>query len=514
MTKAHVIVHSRLHVEEVSTLHPDFAADLRAQFTHANPEHERWSTLPPNVRRWKPEPRRTIATWRDELGDVLSLPRGGTVQLRAVAKAHGVVLEFDDRRSSGDIPAWDRVLRHDLNLFAFQEEMVIAALKYENCLLRAPCGAGKTSVGVAIAARVGVSTLIVVPSTRIFDEWVKRLGFELGLMPDEIGWFGRGKKRIRPITVATIDTLKRHVAEVAPMFGCVIFDEVHRAPAASYYPAIDALPCCYRIGVSADEKRKDRMHGIGYDLFGAVAVDVDQELLYEQGVVYPVAVRLVPTSFKAPWYTRLSDQAKRNPAAYKRLLDQIVDDDARTRIAVQLAADACVRRPALVFSHRVQHCASMRAEILSALSKVAPDLRVGVVLGDPVYKAESDETVAGLQAGTHRCGVGTYQSIGTGIDLPGVEVGVAVTPILANRQNFRQVRDRLCRVDRRPGATKRHAVLYVLWDADVLGERPLRNAFAWNGGRVEVLDGDDWIDGREYLHRRAPDMSLLPGGAQ
>jgi hypothetical protein len=194
-------------------------------------------------------------------------------------------------------------------------------------------------------------------------------------------------------------------------------------------------------------------------------------------------------------------------AKYLRLLEEMVADAPRTAFAVDLAAEAASTHPTLVFSHRVEHCAKMRADILVAVRHVH---RVGVVLGDQAYAAESRETVEGLKSGTYRCGVGTYQSIGTGVDLPSVESGVAVTPVLANRQNFVQVRDRLCRVDRRPGATKRSATLYVLWDRNVFGDRPLRNAVAWCAGRVQVLDADEWVDGREYL-RRGDDYSLIGG---
>lgn len=520
MKPIRVLVDSRLRVERASLLPAPLEDDLCAEFTHPNPAHEQWLASAPRVRKFKPEPPKTIETWARGADDALTLPRGGADRLRSILAEHGLRPEFFDQRSQGTQAPWayGRSLKHDLKLFAFQEEMVEAALKHQNCILRAPCGAGKTSVGIAIAARVGVSALVVVPSTRIFDEWVKRLGFELGLAPDEIGWFGRGKKRIRPITVATVDALRRHVAALAPLFGCVIFDEVHRACANSYYPAIDALPCKYRIGISADERRKDRKHGLNYDLFGKVVVDVPQELLFEQGVIFPVDVRLVPTDFEAEWYVKLKDQDKRRPDLYKRLLDEMVADDQRTRIAVTLAHHEVCARPTLVFSHRVEHCARMRADILEEVGAVG--IRVGLVLGEKVYQAESDATVAGLQSGTHRCGVGTYQSIGTGVDLPAVESGVAVTPILANRQNFVQVRDRLCSVDRRPGATKRGATLYVLWDRKVFGDRPLRNAVSWCRGRVEVLDdrpygyagvqAQTWVDGREYL-RREDDYSLIGG---
>jgi hypothetical protein len=84
--------------------------------------------------------------------------------------------------------------------------------------------------------------------------------------------------------------------------------------------------------------------------------------------------------------------------------------------------------------------------------------------------------------------VGTVQSIGTGIDLPAVDRGIATTPMHSNKQQAGQMRGRLCRVDRSPNARKTDSILYVLWDRKVHGLVPLRNWLRINDGNVTIYD--------------------------
>ena len=93
---------------------------------------------------------------------------------------------------------------------------------------------------------------------------------------------------------------------------------------------------------------------------------------------------------------------------------------------------------------------------------------------------------------------GTVQSLGTGIDLPSVEVGVLATPIGNNRQLYGQIRGRLSR----PGEGKRPG-LYVLWDHKVTGVATLRRMLEWNTA-VQVRDlSGVWRDGRAVLKEMA-----------
>lgn len=149
----------------------------------------------------------------------------------------------------------------------------------------------------------------------------------------------------------------------------------------------------------------------------------------------------------------------------------------------------------MLFSHRVEHCRRLEADVRRRLA-VSADA-TGLLLGGAGNEAEFARTRAAFKDGSAVFAAGTYQAIGYGMDLPSVARGVATTPIHSNRSFFGQVRGRLCRRSEKTGKTD--ARLYVLWDVGVYGRRPLENMCRWNK-RVLVRDERGaWVSGRTYL---------------
>lgn len=498
-----IVVDSRLRIP-VSVLPPETVDALKAEFTHDNPDHakerrrldaRRWSKGKPTK---SPEKRET---WREE-GDDLTLPRGGLARVRAILDEHGIAVRWIDRRSEGTGPCpVGYVFAPHIENVRFQLDMVDAAKKTQNCILRGPTGSGKSSVAARLAIAVGLCTLVLVQTRELFEQWKRRLVADLRLREDDVGIIQGSKARIRPITIAMVQTFAKKADKFRGVFGLVVFDEVQRAAAETFYPAVDACDAKYRVGISADERRKDRKDFLIYDVFGKVTADVDRKTLIRDGFIHDVEIRLIPTSFEALWYVALTNEQKQDDGVFNRLVQEMAENAERNKIVADLAvADARAGRTLLVFSHRVAHCAELRAMIVERES------RVGMFVGDAKYRTESDETSAGLRNRTIVCAVGTYQAIGTGVDVQHADRGIAVTPIHSNRQGAGQVRGRLCRIDRSPRPTKTDAILSVLWDRRVHGLVPLRNFLRLNDGNVKVRrDDGTWEDGRAFLKRAEAD---------
>ena len=260
---------------------------------------------------------------------------------------------------------------------------------------------------------------------------------------------------------------------------------VHNSAARTHAEVIGQFPSRYRFAMTADERRKDRKEFLVYDAFGDVVHETTRADAEESGAVVDVEVRIVPTPFRAPWY--------REEADFNQLLDQMVGDARRNEIALEIAREeALLGEQMIVLTHRRDH-----VRVLD-LALASHGVRTGCMLGgqDAGDEAAFEATRTGLRDGSIQAGVGTYGALGEGIDLPAVAVGIAATPISANKQKFNQVRGRLCR----PSAGKTHGRLYVLFDPHVFDERALGNILAWNKN-VKVRVGGIWVDARE--HRRA-----------
>ena len=471
--------------------------------THRNPQHFKLKKMgfkawaePPEIRSWHMS---APGEGRTGPGTELSLPRGGMGRLRQVLSECGVGWTVIDRRTEGDpvlVGMREPLPAHKVALWDHQEVIVEGVLRRENCVVRSGTGSGKTTALLAAVARAQVPAIIVVWEKGLLRQWSERIDRELGLRGSDVGMIGGGAYRLRPITLAMQQSLNRlndaRWREVERAFGLVGADEISKFAAVTFRASIDRFPARYRIGMSADETRKDGKEFLIYDLFGVVGADVSQDELVEKGIVRDVEVRIVPSSFRADWYVEERERDGVVPD-YDRLMDELQADGARLRLVTDLASRASADgRPVLVFCQRVMHCRRVDAALAAA------GVRSGLMIGEDPAAYES--TVRGLRDGSVRVGVGTISKIGLGLDLPSVSAGVVAVPAHNNRQLFNQIRGRLCRTAK----GKDDAVLYYVWDRAVHGLQVLRNLRRWCKTAYVMQDDGYWIEAGEYIDKNKP----------
>lgn len=409
----------------------------------------------------------------------MSIPRGANHILRELAAKYGCAIAYEDRRFIGDkdpsIPL-TKVRLHD-----YQEDLVASAIKTQNCCVRSGTGSGKTTAAIALVGKLQLPTIIIVWSANLFDQWVTRIEKELGIKKKDIGVIKGTKHSVKPITVAMQQTLMKCVDQYADKFGVVICDELQRFGSKTFNAVIDKFSSKYRIGFSADETRKDRKEFLIYHQFGPIAADIDREELIKRGFVLDVEIRVIPTEYSNAAYFENRD--------FDFLLKDMQDDKDRNQIALDVIKEEAGKgEQVFVLSHRREHCLAFDQAIAVA------GVKTGILIGGPDYKSAFDDTKDGMLTGRIRVGVGTVQAIGQGLDIPSVGRAVVMTPIANNRQQFGQVRGRVCRT----AMGKTTAILYYLWDKRIYGNRVLKNLQEWNN-QVTVKVGNRWVPVAEYL---------------
>ena len=504
MRSLRIAVDNRLRVESLPDL---IRAELKLAFRHTNPNRIKLERQIVTLQRSATPALRKrgyalahqleaepvyLETWReDEQG--LSLPRGGLDRAREVLWPHGYDLEVVDRRSLGD-PRMRVEQRTELPLWDFQKEVVAAVLEHEQGIVRSPTGSGKSRALMAAILAAGLPALIVVSTGNLFDQWSRRLQTDLGLRFEEVGMVGQGKFRIRPITVGMQQTLRQPMVRerLAPLFGFLGVDEVHQAGSPCFLEVVDYFPAKYRIGVSDSEQRKDRREFLLYDLFGEPIADVERDDLVDQGFILDVEVRLVPTDFHLPWWEQMPEQER--ALRWTDMLRELGRDESRNSLIVRLT-EQCKPEQVVVFCHHEEHCCVI-ASAVSAIGYGTPDYRPAGLLVARLKK-EFQIGLKGLLDRSIRVAAGTYQAVGTALDIPKVSCGVAATPIHRNKQSCRQVSGRLCRISE----GKAPPVLYVPWDKYLFGVAPVKAWAQWSR-TVRVWSGTEWVDAKQYLASR------------
>ncbi|NGM69517.1 DEAD/DEAH box helicase [Natronolimnobius sp. AArcel1] len=348
-------------------------------------------------------------------------------------------------------------------------------------VLELPTGSGKTVIALKAIERLGVPTLVVVPTIDLLEQWIDELETEFDI---PIGRFGGGEQRLEPITVSTYDSAYLKADSVGDRFGCVVFDEVHHLGGEGYREIARLLAAPARLGLTATFERPDGAHEIIEEIVGPLVhrVNVD-DLAGEHLAPYDVKrleVALTP--------------AEREE--YERAQETFTDYLATSNIRMQSGSDyqELVKRSgsdprareALLARQRAREIARGSAAKIDALEGVLEDHRgertlVFTAYNDLAYDVSERFLIPTI---THQTGAterreilerfreGTYSRIATsnvldeGVDVPDASVAV----VLSGSGSEREFTQRLGRI-LRPKHDGSRALLYEIVTADTSEER-------------------------------------------
>lgn len=161
----------------------------------------------------------------------------------------------------------------DLQPRPYQDAAVAAWLQAGGRgLVVLPTGAGKTIVAFDAIARLGVRTLVVVPTIELLRQWRSEAMLRLGAPAEHIGVVGGGEHTVGPITIITYDSAAMPRRRLAG-YGLLVFDEVHHLPAQSYHGIVAKSAAPWRLGLSATLERADGRHAELAALIGPVVFE-------------------------------------------------------------------------------------------------------------------------------------------------------------------------------------------------------------------------------------------------
>lgn len=135
-----------------------------------------------------------------------------------------------------------------------------------------PTGAGKTQVAVMAMAARQRSTLVVVPTLDLMNQWYDVLS---ATFARPIGLVGGGYHDVQSVTVTTYDSAHLHMDRLGNRFGLVIFDECHHLPSEAYATAARMCLAPLRLGLSATPERADGLESLYPELVGPVVYRKD-----------------------------------------------------------------------------------------------------------------------------------------------------------------------------------------------------------------------------------------------
>ncbi len=133
-----------------------------------------------------------------------------------------------------------------------------------------PTGSGKTLVALRAIEHIGRSTLVVLPTLDLMNQWYEILG---NAFREPVGILGGGYHDVQPLTVTTYDSAFRYVDLYGNRFALLIFDEVHHLPSESYSQIAELSIAPFRLGLTATFRRTDGRQAALAHLVGPVVYE-------------------------------------------------------------------------------------------------------------------------------------------------------------------------------------------------------------------------------------------------
>ena len=200
----------------------------------------------------------TIKNYKSLIKGILSIPQGRT---DLIPQDYEII----DKRVL--VPAPFPIPKFDL----YEDQYTIYKEIEGTCFINALPGWGKTFTALHLARKFGQKTLVITHTAALRDQWIEEVETLFGC---ECGIIGGGDLNYEDhfITVANIQTLVKHTAELSKEFGTVILDEAHHCPATTFAATVDSFHARYRIALSGTMIRKDGKHILFKDYFGTTVL--------------------------------------------------------------------------------------------------------------------------------------------------------------------------------------------------------------------------------------------------
>ena len=349
-------------------------------------------------------------------GNALILPYGvlrDILPLLTSAKAYRAFTERTEVDYDCAVPLYD-----------YQREAVDAVKEAKYGILQSKAGSGKTQMGIALMAELGLKTLWLTHTLDLLKQSMDRA--KQYMSSDLIGTITEGKVNIgKGVTFATVQTMCRlDLDRYRDIWDVVIVDECHRCsgtPTAmtQFYKVLNNLAARHKFGLSATVHRSDGTIKATYALLGQVVYVVPDEAVADR--VMDVGIKRCYTG------TSLSRECLNTDGTlnYTKLITYLCEDFQRNHfIGSEIVANA--EHPSLILSDRLDHLKALMATLPPSMRAKA--VMISGKMTSKAGKAEREQAIEDMRRGRKLYLFATYSLAKEGLDIPCLERLYLSTP--------------------------------------------------------------------------------------
>jgi superfamily II DNA or RNA helicase len=260
----------------------------------------------------------------------------------------GIVYEVEDRRNV----LKEINVEYNAILRETQRNAVDTLLKYDNGLLIAPTGSGKTIMGMEVISRLKKPTLILVEKVKLIEQWKERINQFLKIYCNKEviepgSYYGPKKKLTGIIDVASIKSIKDQ-DDFYVKYEIIIGDEIHHMASKTYEEIIRKIQAKHIYGFTATPKRSDNLEKIIYKIISPIRATLEET----NGTFEKVL---------KPRFTKFKNKDRYDFMNYADLLNELYKDSNRNQqrvgdIVEEYKKNKCI----LVLTERIEHISILK----------------------------------------------------------------------------------------------------------------------------------------------------------
>ena len=338
-------------------------------------------------------------------GDSLILPFGTLTDIWSLSKNTSYELKISNFKGN--------MLKGNIKLYDYQERALKRLLEGKNGVLEAPCGSGKTQIGLAFIKEIGGKALWLTHTKKLLTQSKERAK---SLFDGDFGEITEGKVEIgRDITFATVQTMRMIDTSIYEnAFDIVVVDECHHCVGTptkvmQFYKVVSNCNARYKIGLSATLTRKDGMINCVYALLGKKLHTITEKEVGQK------RIKAIHKDVNIDIKYRMIDYCNGDGTInYNDLINMLSENEERNRTIIHfIQLGKLKNKKQLVLCHRVKQVEYLSKE----LEKLG--IKVNCLTGKVNNKnRQYDGDVI----------VATYSLAKEGLDIPDLDVLHLATP--------------------------------------------------------------------------------------
>jgi superfamily II DNA or RNA helicase len=376
--------------------------------------------------------------------NVLSIPIGyAETALRLLQD-----IQIADKRTGGKSVK----IEFSGQLRKYQQEALDALDAPSIGVISAPTGSGKSVLMCALIAKKAVTTLVLVNTIELANQFKDNLLKFTDLQDDDVSIIASGIKfKLKPVTIALLQSMHkmdpRLLEIINDNMGMVLTDEVHIVGADTYFSTLNKLKCKHKYGFSATPERDDGLTPLIFMASGPIRKEIKISDLGD--AVMKPEVLAIKTEYHFPLF---------DMNEYQAMVTDLCNDEERNQLIVDtVELEKYKPKQKVLLCARVMQCIRLQEQIPGSkilvgniskedqetVKELFPD-RAEEILKQKGKKYRR-QVVQELNDGSLTTVISTFRLFSTGLDFSGLEIAAFCAP-MKSRVLVKQCRGRIMRV--------------------------------------------------------------------